>query len=181
MQQPVKILYDEHEIIVSAIELAKQTAALWKTKPDRFEKTLRELISFFRNYADKFHHYKEEEVLFPEMNRKNELLKNGLIKEMFDNHADFREMLGSIEVHLNNKNFALADQQLLEYTEKLLDHIAVENDEVFQMAEALFTPDELEKINFRFADWDNELGGKKKKELETMVACLKSENTAIPR
>lgn len=173
MESSVKVLYDEHEIIISAIEFAKKAAASWKSDGEKFEKTVRTLLSFFRNYADKYHHFKEEEVLFPEMSKKNELLEGGLIKEMFDHHEDFREMLRSIEVCLDNKNYEPAIRQLLDYCESLLDHIAVENDEVFQMAETLFTADELERIQFRFADCDRGLGEEKKKEFETMVASLK--------
>lgn len=172
MDSSVKVLYDEHEIIVSAIEFAKKAAASWKSDEEKFEKTLRTLLSFFRNYADKYHHYKEEEVLFPEMSKKNELLDGGLIKEMFDHHEDFREMLRNIDDYLSNKNYEAASRQLQEYCENLLDHIAVENDEVFQVAETLFTADELEKIQCRFADCDRDLGELKKKELENLVSGL---------
>ncbi len=178
MHSSVKILYDEHEVIVSVIELAKKAGELWKINPEKFGKIIVELISFFRNYADKFHHYKEEEVLFPEMNKKNELLEDGVIKEMFDNHANFREMLTNIENFAKNKNYEAASRQLLEYSEALLDHIAVENDEVFLMAESLFTKDELKKINFRFADWDRDLGEEKKREFETIVTYLQEQLAA---
>ena len=51
---------------------------------------LTDLITFFRNYADKFHHYKEEKLLFPLMCEKNDMLENSIIAEMLDNHQDFR-------------------------------------------------------------------------------------------
>jgi hemerythrin-like domain-containing protein len=115
-----------------------------------YEDTVRQLISFFRSYADKYHHYKEEKILFPEMSKRNELLMDGAIKEMLENHEDFREMIRGIEQFLDEKNYSGARQQLEKYTEALLNHIAVENDEVFLMAESIFTEEELKKISHRF-------------------------------
>jgi hemerythrin-like domain-containing protein len=158
MNNPVKVLIDEHDIIVTATELAKEADKILLNDEEAYDKVLRKLIVFFRLYADRYHHYKEERILFPEMSRKNELLQDGVIKEMFENHEDFRSMIQSIETFLDKKNYPKAQQQLHIYTEALLDHIAVENDEVFQMAETLFTPDELEKIYFRFEDCDHEIG-----------------------
>ncbi len=171
----IKILYDEHEIIVNAIDVAKQMKPLLEKNTELYETMLRKLILFFRNYADKYHHFKEEEILFPEMNRRNELLEDGVIKEMLENHADFREMIGDIEKNLNDHNYAKANEILVKYTEALLDHIAVENDEVFQMAESIFDNAELEKIGFRFMDCDRDLGEAKKEELKEMTAELRRE------
>lgn len=162
MKNPVKVLFDEHEIIQSAIDVAKYAATLIdKNNPEKnrdYETLIRGLINFFRVYADEYHHYKEEQILFPEMSKKNELLDDGVLKEMFENHVDFRNMIKSIELFLNNKEYTETQNQLNSYAEALLDHIAVENDEVFQMAESLFEKEELEKIYFRFADCDRELG-----------------------
>ncbi len=173
MDQSMKILYDEHEIIINAIDAAGSVKTLIEKDPALYEKTVRDLIVFFRNYADKFHHHKEEEILFPEMNKKNELLADGIIKEMFDNHDEFRSMIKKIEKHLDEKNYPLAEKQLEKYGEELMNHIAVENDEVFQMAESLFDGSELEKILGRFQDCDRELGDVRKEELAEMARSIR--------
>lgn len=169
----LKILYDEHAIIVNAIDVAKQCEVLIGTDNDRYESTIRKLITFFRNYADKYHHFKEENILFPEMSKRNEMLSDGVVKEMFDNHEDFREKIQTIEKHLNNKMYAETQTELEKYGEALLDHIAVENDEVFQIAETLFTEDELEKINHRFQDCDRDLGDEQKENLRIIIDGLR--------
>jgi len=165
LKNPVKVLFDEHDIITSAIETAKEAGKMIAIDEIAYEKLIRDLINFFRLYADQFHHYKEEQILFPEMSKKNELLEDGVIREMFENHDDFRIMIKNIETFLDNKEFTKAQVQLNTYAEALLDHIAVENDEVFQMAESLFDKEELEKIYFRFDDCDREIGEKNKVEL----------------
>ncbi len=165
MKNPLSILFEEHEFIVSAIDIAKHADKLLAKDEVVYQKIISKLINFFRMYADKYHHYKEEKILFPEMNKKRELLEEGIIKEMVDNHEDFRNMIISIENFLNKKDYMRAQKQLHIYAEALLDHIAVENDEVFQIAETLFDNDELEKIYFQFEDYDREIGEQKKTEL----------------
>lgn len=161
----MKMLFDEHTNIVNAIDAVHHAKRWLGTNDAKYSETVKQLLHFFRNYADKYHHYKEEEILFPEMSKKNELLADGVINEMLDNHEDFREMLGSVEEDINLNNFQAAHQTLEKYAELLLEHIAVENDELFQMAYSLFSDDELERIKYRFEDCDRELGQKNKEEL----------------
>lgn len=175
MNKCLKMLYDEHEIIVNAIDAAKQAETLIGKEDELYEMTIRELLSFFRNYADKYHHYKEELILFPEMSKKNELLEDGVIKEMFDNHEDFRGMIKEIETLLDEKNYPATQKALNSYAEALLDHIAVENEEVFQMAESIFDEAELERIYFRFVDCDRELGDQRKEELKELSDNLRKQ------
>jgi len=158
MNNPIQTLLEEHGIIVSATDLAKDAGKLLaRNETGRYEQLVRKLISFFRLYADQYHHYKEERILFPEMSNRNELLEAGVIHEMFQNHEDFREMVKCAEQFLDAKEYLKAQAQLNIYIEALLDHIAVENDEVFQMAETLFSSGELEKMYFRFEDCDVEI------------------------
>ena len=173
MNKSIRLLFEEHEIIVNAIDVVSEVKSLIGKNDIMYEKTVRELLLFFRNYADKFHHFKEEEILFPEMSKKNELLTDGVLKEMFENHSDFRERIKSVENLLNEKKYPDAQLQLERYAEALLNHIAVENEEVFQTAEAIFSEEELEKIFFRFEDCDRELGISKKLELKEMAETLR--------
>lgn len=174
MHNPVNELYKEHGIITAAVELAQKAGELAETAPNRYDETMRQLIAFFRQYADSYHHHKEEEILFPEIMRKNELLADGVVKEMLENHEDFRGMLASIEAFIEKKDYSHARQQMNLYAEALLDHIAVENDELFVTAESLFTEAELEQMYFRFADSDSEKGADLKLEFEQLVARLEA-------
>ena len=169
MDKAIEMLYDEHDYIMTAIDNVKGMKPMIAADPDNYKKELSRYIDFFKNYADRFHHYKEEEILFPEMSKKNELLEDGVIKEMLDNHADFRIMIGNITSFNEAGELAKAHAEFEKYAEALLDHIAVENDEVFQMAESLFDESELDKIYFRFKDCDMDLGEEYKKEMEGIL------------
>lgn len=175
MTNALKILYDEHEVIVSAIELAKGSAGLAESNPPKYELVVRDLLSFFRNYADQYHHHKEEQILFPALGKKNELLQEGIITEMLSNHEDFRNMLRGIEIELEKKEYKQARQYLALYGEALLDHIAVENDELFQVAEALMSEEEQERTYFSFMDCDRDLGNENKRLLKDMLEAIRRE------
>ena len=162
MNKAIETLYNEHDIIISAVGITGSLKALREQNPEAYEAKVRELIVFLRGFADEFHHYKEEIGLFPEMSKKHEMLEGGILREMFDNHEEFREMLRNIESRLDHKEYEKAQKQLETYVNMLLDHIAVENDEVFQIAETLFNESELENIGFRFQDVDREIGEEKK-------------------
>jgi len=158
MHDSTKLLFHEHAVITEAIDIALHASSLIDGDARNYETTVRNLIQFFRQYADQYHHHKEEIILFPEMEKKNTLLGDGILREMFDQHTEFRDMIHSIESFLDAGEFKDAQQQLEAYCRALLDHIAIENDEVFQIAETIFDDKEMEQIYFRFVDCDRELG-----------------------
>jgi len=168
MNKALEVLYSEHEIIKSVINYREKLTALSKSDSVKYKNIITGLIGFFRNYADKFHHYKEEKLLFPLMCKKNEILKDSIIEEMLDNHQNFRKLVKSIESAVESGNYEESSRLLNQYTEMLLDHIAVEDDELFQMAETLFEEGEMEKMYYDFQDIDRELGLEVKCEFEKM-------------
>ena len=58
------------------------------------------------------------------------------------------------------------------YLQSLKDHIAAENDELFPMADDLFSPDEIERLYYRCIDKDEELGVARKQEFENHIIKL---------
>jgi hemerythrin-like domain-containing protein len=175
MNKALDVLYNEHLIIKSVIEFRDKISTLASKDPARYRDIIIELIVFFRNYADKFHHYKEEKLLFPLMCEKNEMLKDSIIEEMLDNHRDFRMLVKSMESAVESGNYEETNKLLTKYTEMLLDHIAVEDEELFQMAETLIDENELEKMYYDFKDIDAELGLEIKRDFEKMNKKLDSE------
>ncbi len=163
--QPLEYLIAEHDIISRVEQMVPQLDSYWKTNQETYEETIRSLITFFREYADKFHHYKEEQILFPKMNRHPDFSQQELIEEFEDHHELFREHLSSVEASLQEKNYEQVQAILKRYINELLDHIAAENDELFVMAESLFNDDELESMYFSFKDIDREFGEDKKQQL----------------
>ena len=82
MKNPTKILSDEHRHILKVISaLAKECDAIESGKDldkDFFEKA----VDFIRNYADKFHHSKEEDIFFVELNKDNVQMHCNPVEQM---------------------------------------------------------------------------------------------------
>jgi len=169
MSNPVELLMQEHEVITKALNNVLNLKPFIFSDPEKFKSEIKSYISFFRNYADNFHHQKEERILFVQMKKKKEELGDGVIKEMYDNHEDFREMLSEIESLTDEGKYEKAFHQFESYNNALLDHIAVEDFEIFQMALSIFSEEELEKLSGQFSDNDRDLGTDYKTSMENMV------------
>jgi hemerythrin-like domain-containing protein len=63
------------------------------------------------------------------------------------------------------------------YIRELKDHIAVENDELFPMADDLFSADELDRLYYQCIDADREMGTGQKEELEELIKKLTGNET----
>ncbi len=163
---PIDILLHEHLIIKRAASLALKAESLLPAGTELYDKTIRLLLHFFREYADKFHHYKEESILFPDINIKNETVGQLLVSEMVNHHIEFRQMIRETEDLLNDRKYPDVCISLQNYTSLLLDHIAAEDEEVFQVGSTLLNPEENRRMYYKFLDVDRELGEDKKLELE---------------
>jgi len=168
MNKAIEILMQEHHHIKKAIA-GTQALFLSIAQGKASLSDVKNRIDFFRNYADSYHHQKEEKVLFPEMIKRNEMLEFGVVHEMLENHADFRELLAEIEDSVNDGDAQGAQQKFEKYAEMLLEHIAVEDDEVFQIAETLMNEDELLTVLYLFEDCDRELGAAEKLNWESKI------------
>ena len=169
---PIQTMLDEHEIICKAEKIVESINNSWETDPDKYTETVKTLIVFFREYADGYHHRKEEEVLFPAINDQPEFVLQEIIEEFEMHHEDFRDYTSTIEEALEQGDFKRSYYELNSYLQDLLDHIGAENDELFVLAEALIDVEDLETIFFKFKDIDMELGEDRKIELEKSIEAI---------
>ena len=167
-----QMLMDEHHVIVKALDYCRTLDCTWEDDTDAYASKVNLLTDFFKDYSDGYHHNKEEIDLFKEMIRKNEMLGEGIVGEFFGQHDDFRNYVTAIRDEVKNVNYEQSFKTLMEYREELLMHIEAEDDELFPMAEALFTDAEKEHMYHRFRDIDRELGEQRKQDFENWVETL---------
>jgi len=67
---PVDVLIDEHKLILRAVAVVKRKIGDIKTGKTINPTQITVMVDFFRTYADRFHHGKEEGILFSELTRK---------------------------------------------------------------------------------------------------------------
>lgn len=170
---PIQVLINEHDVIVTAEEIIKSLNHTWQNNETLYCENVKKLITFFRQYSDEFHHKKEEDILFKELMNNPDFLLKDIITELENHHEMFREAVAEIEENINNKEFEKAQKNLSSFINDLLDHIAVENDELFSMAESLYDEEELRRIYFLFEDKERELGPERKKALAESLKTIK--------
>jgi len=163
---PIDTLFKEHEIISSVIERINTLENTWLDNSDKYKQKINNVLNFFKEYSDNFHHKKEEQILFPALEKNDNFILDDLIDELKIHHEDFREYTQEIYNNIEDNDFESSFSNLQKYCNELLDHIAIENDELFALSETLFSDEELETMFFNFKDIDLELGEQYKEELE---------------
>jgi len=120
METALRILSDEHQNILKVIDaLLKECDSLQSGKKiDKgfFNKT----IEFVRGYADKFHHAKEEDILFVELSKDEIQMRCNPIQQMLHEHDLGRNFIKELEkgIEDNNKRFKQVEQRLIKEKEK---------------------------------------------------------------
>ena len=160
-------LYDEHEIILQAIDRLRSILEFPDLASQREE--LRALLTFFRDYADGYHHLKEEAVLFPALAEANPAMEM-LTTSLSEHHTLFREALASAQAAMDDDAWELARQTLDKYASDLVDHISAENDELFVASDDILSSSEKDRMYYKFLDCDRELGAIHKNYFEEKVS-----------
>ncbi|MDD4991942.1 MAG: hemerythrin domain-containing protein [Paludibacter sp.] len=142
----IDILVKEHDSILKVIEITQtilNTTDKSTVKLDHVE----QIIDFIKNFADKYHHLKEEDVLFMEMERHGMPRDGGPIGVMLYEHDEGRkyikqavEAIGQLKLG-NDEAFEQIKENLLNYCTLLTNHIAKENNILYPMAERLLPAD----------------------------------------
>ncbi len=162
------LLIQEHEIILQLNQLLEKINGLWNKDPKKFLEVIQFMIKFCQFYADKIHHFKEEQILFPVMIEQNPILEQGAVGEMNEQHETFREYIQDIKTAIENNDFKSTHTSFQKYLALLADHIQIENFEVFPMADDLLTPELNEQLYFKALDVDLEYQ-KEKEELSKQI------------
>ena len=95
---PVEILITEHKLIIYAVGVLRKEqqkiAAAGKVDPN----SIVAAVDFFRTYADRYHHGKEEGILFNALyGRKLSVADGKMMRELILEHATARRTVTSLE------------------------------------------------------------------------------------
>jgi hemerythrin-like domain-containing protein len=145
---PTQILVDEHSVILrvlSALEkMAQQTEQVGLVDPE----TGGQFVDFIATFADRCHHGKEEDQLFPALFAKGMPKEAGPIAVMLGEHDEGRVLVRRMRAAVGGEGDPAADYAAAarSFVGLLRDHIAKENEVLFPMAEAMLTPDEKRDV-----------------------------------
>lgn len=163
--RPTAELSHEHQAILKMIgilgRMADRLDAGSPVDPDDLERA----VDFIRVFADKCHHAKEEDLLFPEMERAGIPRDRGPIGVMLADHAAGRAhvaaMAGAIPA-IRGGDKAAAGTFAAEargYGELLSAHIFKEDHILYPMADARLTDGQQQRLEACFADVEKNIVG----------------------
>ncbi len=143
-----RVMVDEHKLILRMIALVEKYSSLMEAGKFRNWQFFIDAVDFIRNYADRFHHAKEEDVLFVE------LIKNGMpeqqspIEAMRIEHDQGRAHVRGMEeatqkaIAGESGQIPVIAQHARGYIELLRGHIQKEDDILYPLAERVL-PEEV--------------------------------------
>ena len=111
-------------------------------------------IDFIRNYADKYHHAKEEDILFEELGRPDVQMHCDPTQQMLREHEMGRDFVRGLEAGVEAENQIETLKNALGYGELLQQHIYKEDNILYPMAEQALSEARSREIAARFAEVD---------------------------
>ncbi len=141
-------IVDEHVLILKGLELSKIARDKIERNQHPPKSFFKKAVSFFRNYADKYHHYKEEFLMFGFLAQEKEGQLDLEIGSLRHQHESGRRFLTRLEKSINGyamKN-EIAITSLLEnmasFISILSRHIYREDNLFFPMVEQELSTDQ---------------------------------------
>lgn len=145
----------DHDLIEKVLKSMWSTLPLLKSGKAIPEPILNQVIDFSINFTDVCHHGKEENSLFPELEKKGMPRNSGPIAVMLMEHEVTRKLASRMDVSsksylkTGDANQLIIDMQ--EYINHVVQHLWKENNRLFEMAEMALRND-VEQVNKSLLD-----------------------------
>ena len=160
MSKPIETLMNEHRLIEDVLDALLVFSGQSDLSPENNRPTAGQFVEFFRQFADRRHHGKEEDLLFKEMQRHGMPADSGPIGVMLTEHDIGRRCIGAIATVAEGSGELSAEEQASlrgaaqEFVPMLRQHIQKEDQILFPMADNLLADDEITALDARFDEFD---------------------------
>jgi hemerythrin-like domain-containing protein len=164
------VLKEEHRGIERMLNIVEAAARRLEVGEEVPARVFEGAVDFFRGFADRCHHAKEEEELFPALERHGIPRGNGPIGVMLLEHEQGRQFVrnlaGATERYAHGDRAAqpLLVQSALGYVDLLRQHIAKEDGVLFVMADQVLTPQMQQTLVAAFDEIEEKRTGKQEHE-----------------
>lgn len=167
----IGILVEEHSHIKKVLSVIRKACIEIVEGSTVEHKDFYGIIDFIRNYADKYHHSKEEDMLFLEMAEDlGDAVKTGPIQGMLLEHDLGRKYVANLEEALKRHEKGDHESKVdiianaIGYANLLGDHIQKEDNALYQFAIRQLKNETKEKLNQEFDVFESKEENIKKRE-----------------
>jgi hemerythrin-like domain-containing protein len=162
---PTETLRHEHQIILRVLDAARREADSIRRTGQVRPEALEKIVDFVRNFADRCHHAKEEDLLFAKLRERGMPAQAGPIAVMLHEHDEGRRRIAAVVEALPEARQGAASAieavrtNLLAYADLLEAHIAKEDNVLYPMADRLLTAADQQALADAFEQVEaNEIG-----------------------
>jgi len=144
--KPTDILKNEHKGILFMLEVVESVSRKLEAGENVPAEHLTKIVDFIRGFADKCHHAKEEDLLFPAMEKTGIPRQGGPIGVMLIEHTEGRELVRKMNEAA--EKYAACDRKAgvrfaenaRRYAALLSQHIHKEDNILYPIADARLSP-----------------------------------------
>jgi hemerythrin-like domain-containing protein len=158
--EPSRILVDEHERIKRWLHFIPAVLEGMESNRELGLEIVRQGVDFMRLYADRFHHAKEEEILFREFKG-----EHPVIKSMEEDHTSARAHTRAILEAIERRDMEAVREHLNEYQDLLMEHIKKEDEVMLPWMDQTLSSEQKGKVLDGFKKVQEELSGLEEKQL----------------
>ncbi len=150
---PMKKMVDEHVLIKRWLTLIPKVIENIDLKSEEGLQLINEGIDFIRNYADKYHHAKEEDETFKYFDENLDIIK--VIK---NDHIKVRGHVKAMLQAISDKDKDSLAEHLNSYSKILPEHIKKEDEILFPWMDRNLSTKEIGELYSKFSEIDDKYG-----------------------
>jgi len=178
----IEVLKNEHRVIEKALKILERAVNKLEKNNEVSLKIFDDPIDFIKVFADKCHHGKEENVLFPTLEAKGIPKEGGPIGVMLMEHEEGRGYIKALsesiqQYHSSDKTVVNEIvTNALNYINLLSQHIQKEDNILYPMGEEFLNEDDHKELIERFEKIEEErIGSGKHEEYIKLIEKLEKE------
>lgn len=149
----VDLMKEEHQYIKRGLQVIRKMSISILESGEVGYEDFKSVIEFIRNYADKHHHSKEENILFKKMQDQIGKMAEGPLSGMFIEHDLGRLFISNLELALQRVKSGDRDSRVdvianaIGYADLLNRHIDKEDKVIYSFARRALSAEALEDVN----------------------------------
>jgi hemerythrin-like domain-containing protein len=185
--KPTDILSDEHRVIEQVLDCLEKMVQRSEAEGKLQRQPAQDAVAFFRNFADRCHHAKEEAHLFPAMEAKGLCREGGPTGVMIYEHELGRAHVRAMEQAIEGAaaGDAIAREEFARharaYVHMLREHIEKEDHCLYAMANQAFTEEDQQSLLATFERVEHEELGSGTHEKYLRIANELAERYGVSR
>ena len=150
---PVKKLVDEHSLIKRLLKCVPRLIDELTVHPQEAYPWVEGAVEFIRTFADRFHHAKEEDVLFKFFDE-----NAAIFQVMHQDHEKARSHVRDLRRALQEKQDRTMGDHLTAYRDLLIEHIKKEDEVLYPWIDKNLNISQVGELFNKFAAIDKEFG-----------------------